>query len=348
MLKRFTLLRLPRIFHKSSLVLRNILLRLWPTAGKIGTGAGIVERRKGSSLESVDSASCIRNTRHGPETGRRIPFDRYEFYSICALGLGLAFGPVAFADQPIFNEMPRWNNGWGIQFVREFREESDLMSGGEVVASGFSEEVDILHVEGVYTREKSIRATAKLPLVLEAARELPDGEGGKVTQHDEGVGDATFALPLKKYFNLDGRSGSWTLAPQVRVPLSGEDPYNVYDGAWGTGVSLGYDTETHRYLYATEIASWVFEGNQPFLASASVNLGLNFRLLQTSGHIVWETDFVYEDDGLETLYVGPHLYIKINDTVHTQVMYKKEVHSRRNVLDHGNGEVLKLGLAFVF
>ncbi len=40
-------------------------------------------------------------------------------------------------------------------------------------------------------------------------------------------GDSTLALPLKKYSNLDGRSGSWTLAPQVRVPLSGDDEYEV-------------------------------------------------------------------------------------------------------------------------
>ena len=29
-----------------------------------------------------------------------------------------------------------------------------------------------------------------------------------------GIGTPTLALPLKRYFNLDGRSGSWTLAPQ--------------------------------------------------------------------------------------------------------------------------------------
>jgi len=26
--------------------------------------------------------------------------------------------------------MPRWNNGWGFQFVQEFRKEDDLLSGG--------------------------------------------------------------------------------------------------------------------------------------------------------------------------------------------------------------------------
>lgn len=262
--------------------------------------------------------------------------------------LMLALTPVAFADQPIFNEMPRWDNGWGVQFVQEFRREADLLSGGEIVGKGFSEDVDILHVEGVYTWDRSIRATLKLPWVVDASREFPDAEGGNITQKDEGIGDATLALPLKKYFNLDGRSGSWTLAPQVRVPLSDDDLYEVYDGVWGTGLSAGYETETYRYLFAFQVGGWVFEEGEPFQASASLDLGVNFNVFKTSGHVKWETDFIYEDDGLEKLLVGPHVYLKINDTIHAQLMYKKEIHARRNVLDHGNGKILKVGVAFVF
>ena len=260
----------------------------------------------------------------------------------------MAFVPVALSDQPIFNEMPRWDNGWGVQFVEEHRRESDLMSGGEVVAADFSEDVNILHVEGVYTWDKSIRVTAKLPIVIDASRELLDGDGGKITQHDEGVGDATLALPLKKYFNLDGRSGSWTLAPQVRIPLSGDDDYEVYDGAWGAGLSAGFETETYSYILAAGISSWVFADGEPFRASGSLDLGVNFRTFGTSGHVKWETDFLYEDDGTERLYTGPHVYLKITDTVHSQLMYKREIHSRRKELDHGNGSILRLGLAFVF
>ncbi len=260
----------------------------------------------------------------------------------------VAFRSDAFADQPIFNEMPRWDNGWGFQIVEEYRHESDLMSGGDVVAAGFSEDVHIMHVEGVYTWDKSIRVTAKLPFVIDAKRELPDGAGGKITQQDKGIGDATLALPLKRYFNLDGRSGSWTLAPQVRIPLSGDDEYEVYDGVWGTGIAAGYETETYRYIFAAGISSWIFEEDEPVLVSGSIDLGFNYRIFNTSGHVKWETDFIYEDDGTEKLYVGPKVYLRITDTVHGQVMFKEEVHSRRNTLDHGNGSFWKLGLGFVF
>ncbi|MBT5901544.1 MAG: hypothetical protein HOH58_05495 [Opitutaceae bacterium] len=266
------------------------------------------------------------------------------------LGLTVALTTVitVSADQPVFNEMPRWDNGWGVQFVAEQRREKDLMSGGRVVSAGFSEEVDLMHVEGVYTWDKSIRITAKLPLVMDAQREFPDGLGGKRIEHDKGVGDATLALPLKRYFNLDGRSGSWTLAPQVRVPMGAKDNYTVYHRDWGTGISAGYETETYRYLLSIGVDGWIFEGDAPALASGHIDLGINFNLGKLSGHVKWETDYLAKEDGTEKLYIGPHLYLKLTDTVHAQLMYKREAHARRNQLDHGNGTLTKLGIAFVF
>ena len=104
--------------------------------------------------------------------------------------------------------MPRGSGGWGYQFVHGYRHESDLLLGRTKKHPGFTEDVHLLHLQGVYTWDKSIRLTAKLPYVLDARREMPDGLGGKRVERDNGIGDLTLALPLKKYFNLDGRSGS--------------------------------------------------------------------------------------------------------------------------------------------
>ena len=41
--------------------------------------------------------------------------------------------------------------------------------------------------------------------VINAEREMPDGSGGKFIQKDDGFGDLRLALPLKRYFNLDGK-----------------------------------------------------------------------------------------------------------------------------------------------
>ena len=103
-----------------------------------------------------------------------------------ALGLSvlLCSGP-ALAEQPIFGEMPRWAGGWGVQTQHEARRDGDQDS-------------QWLHVDGVYTWARWIRVTAKVPFRLD---------------EDPGLGTPTLALPLKRYFTLDGRSGSWTIAP---------------------------------------------------------------------------------------------------------------------------------------
>ena len=69
------------------------------------------------------------------------------------------------ADEPIMNMMPRWAGGWGYQFVEEYRRESDLLLGDRKAYPGFTEDVHLLHLQGVYTWDRSIRLTAKLPYV---------------------------------------------------------------------------------------------------------------------------------------------------------------------------------------
>ena len=127
---------------------------------------------------------------------------------VCWLAVSVA--PVApnWADQPIMNMMPRWDGGYGFQVLAEQLHRSDLKQGDDVVARGFTEDVTQLHLQGVYTWDRSIRLTAKLPYVVDARREVLGPLGQKVVQRDEGIGDLTVALPLKKYFNLSERSGS--------------------------------------------------------------------------------------------------------------------------------------------
>ena len=93
----------------------------------------------------------------------------------------VALCATTFADEPIMNMMPRWSGGWGYQLVQEYRHERDLLLGGRKAYPGFTEDVHLMHLEGVYTWDKSIRLTAKLPYVLDARREMPDGLGGKKT-----------------------------------------------------------------------------------------------------------------------------------------------------------------------
>jgi hypothetical protein len=100
----------------------------------------------------------------------------------------------------------------------------------------------------------------KVPIVLDAERSFMDG-GQKAQQSLSGIGDVTRALPLKKYFNLDGRSGHWGMTPQLSIPLSGADQFDLFNREFGTGLTLGYGSETYRYLGHVWLTGYVYHGD---------------------------------------------------------------------------------------
>jgi hypothetical protein len=223
--------------------------------------------------------------------------------------------PSSRGEQPIFNEMPRWDGGWGFQFIQEYRHERDLLSGNTVVGPGFSEDIHLLHLEGVYTWDKSIRLTFKLPYVLDARRELLGIGGSKFVQHDEGFGD---------------------------------DAYAVYDHQWGNGLSLGYETETYRFKFGVGATGWVFYGDDEAELTGNIEVGYNLRGLGSNGHIKWSNRFHYEDDGAFTISTGPVLYWRFTDTIHGQIDWLHDLSDRQGLLDHGNGNAVRVGVGFVF
>ena len=262
-------------------------------------------------------------------------------------GLHLCTLVSALADQPIFNKLPRWDGGYGFQIVTDTIHRSDLLQDDSVVGAGFSEDITQLHFEGVYTWDRSVRLTFKLPYVLDARREVFGANGEKEVQRDQGIGDLTLALPLKKYFNLDGRSGSWTFAPQVRIPLDNGDDYEVWDHVWGAGLSLGYETETRGWFFGTGVTAWLFETEEPAEISGSIDLGWNFR---ENAQFTWETDLKFEADGTVFVQAGPALYWRFTDEIHGRVDWKHDFYSKAGGtdLDHGNGDRVSIGVGFVF
>ena len=252
------------------------------------------------------------------------------------------------ADEPIMNMMPRWSSGWGYQFHYEYRTEDDLLQGSKKLHRGFSEEVNIFHLEGVYTWKKEIRLSAKLPYVLDAEREMPNGSGGKIVQKDDGWGDLTLALPLKRYFNLDGKSGSWTFKPMLRIPLEKKDDFDIYYKELGTGLGAGYEAETSKFFYGIGAGWWIFHGDRPAELVSSIDLGYNFETKKSNGSIFWETDLHYEDDESKTFSTGPAFYFNHNDTIHSRIEWKHDLFDHQGTLDHGDGDTFKIGIGWVF
>ncbi len=259
----------------------------------------------------------------------------------------MSLSGTLLADQPIMNMMPRWDHGWGIQLRYENKYDSDLLQGDTVIGDHF-ERQEILHLEGVYTWDRAVRLTIKIPYVVDAERTLPDGSGGTLRQRNSGLDDPTIALVFKDYFNLDGRSGNWTLAPQVRLPLGKTGGgYDLGDDTWGIGLSGGYEMETARWFFAAGIGTWYYldEDEEPASIGASVDLGMNFA---DRGQILWETDFNYEKDDTHQLEAGPALYWRFTDTVHCRVEWKHSFISYQGELDHGNTDRISVGIGFVF
>jgi len=90
-------------------------------------------------------------------------------------------GATVFAHQPIMDMAPRWAQGYGVQTrVENFGAETTTW------------------VEGVYTWDRSIRATFKLP--------YREGE----------LGDIILGLPLKKYTNAGAETSNWSLTPSCK------------------------------------------------------------------------------------------------------------------------------------
>ena len=238
--------------------------------------------------------------------------------------------------------MPRWNNGWGVQILHEYRNRDALLLKDRI-EHNLDEQIHILHAQGVYTWTKAFRVTAKLPIVFGATREFPDD-----IQGDSGFGPLTLALPLKSYFNLDGRSGSFTLSPQLRVPTASPDAFDVIIQEWGNGLSVGYTTETYRYHFSLGASTWVYYGDKPSSVTLSTDFGFNIQALGSSGHIKWMVALLHETDDTYTLSGGPILYWRISDLLHAQILWRRDYYDRQGTLDHGNDNSFRYGFGVVY
>jgi hypothetical protein len=266
-------------------------------------------------------------------------------FCLCAF---VCLNAPAFAGQPVFEEMPRWDDGWGFQIVPEYRLKSGLVMGSSTVDATVEEHAGLLHVEGVYTWDRSIRLTAKIPVVLYASRDVKDTAGTMLRETDAGLGDATLSLPLKRYYNLDGQSGSWTLSPQVRVPLGAKDAYDIYPRAWGLGLSGGVETETYVFIGGIGLGGWYFFDQKPASFHASASAGLNIHAFGSSGHVKVKAFLELEDDGSIRVRLGPIMYWRFTDLVHGQLTWKIDAYNWRATPKMGNENSVTAGVGFVY
>ena len=231
-----------------------------------------------------------------------------------------------------------------MQLLHEFRTERELLDGSDPVGEELTEQIQILHLEGVYTWDKSIRMTVKQPFVLSAVRQTASGE----ERTRQTLGDLTLALPLKDYFNLDGKSGSWTLAPQLVVPGGPREKYNVFRRNWGMGLSLGYEAETYETILGVGTTAWTYLGDRAPTIAVNTTVGFNYRALWSSGHIKLKTQTLFDRDDSFTFSIGPTLFYHVTDLLHLQFKWMHDLFDHQGRVDHGNGDLFRTGVGVVF
>ena len=247
---------------------------------------------------------------------------------------------AAHAEQPIFGEMPRWDGGYGVQVIQLYRDQN---IHDEDQGTTFARSIHFTRIDGVYTWDKSIRLTGKLR-VIDAVT-----QSGQTREGVRGLSALTLALPLKEYFNLDGRSGSFTLAPQVFVPFKGTDmglDYPFYQ-AGRAGASIGYETESYHYHFGASASAWLVYSEDTPLYSAEIGAGLNGFVVGFNGHVKLGLDVHRFPSGRSNVHFGPKVYGMISDEWHWQFRSNYAVsalqHRSRQVRDL----IVGLGLGWV-
>ncbi len=267
-----------------------------------------------------------------------------------ALGTG-----SALAEQPIFDEMPRWSGGYGVQLLYDYRHNALEDPSGSLSDAVVEKTGHRFHVQGVYTWQRWIRLTAKLPYLIHEQRKIGSGSNDRSHAH-QGLGNLTLALPLKRYFNLDGRSGSWTIGPQLQVPTA----LGAHHRQTALGLSLGYETESYRWHYGMgttvwspalrqEVGSTEWNRMERPIARLQMHLGFNMHAWESSGHFKIHSYLRWGETDAYRLTVGPVLYWRFTDLVHGQAVWWHDVWdgSQQELNPQSYGDLLRLGIGFV-
>ena len=128
----------------------------------------------------------------------------------------LLMSSQARAHQPVMDMAPRWAEGYGIQTrVEHFSSQTTTW------------------VEGVYTFDRSVRATFKLPY------------------RDDAFGDLILGLPLKKYKNDGAKTSNWSVTPSVQLPTG-----SGHNSEWDLGLSLSYSAESPTFYQLYDLYTW--------------------------------------------------------------------------------------------
>ena len=201
----------------------------------------------------------------------------------------------AFAHQPVMDMAPRWAEGYGVQTrVEHFDSRTTTW------------------FEGVYTWDRSVRGTFKLPY-----------SGGE-------VGDLILGLPLKKYRNEGARTANWSITPSIQFP-TGEP------GDWDTGLSVSYSAETPSFYQLYDLYTW---GDRTGL---DINAGFAFPGKGSGMFALWDVSVLTSRDG-DRVQTGP-VFVYFKKNLMFRAEYKALVFERDS---NWSGDYFSLAIGVVY
>lgn len=201
----------------------------------------------------------------------------------------------AYAHQPVMDMAPRWDGGYGIQGRLEHFDDDTTT-----------------WVEGVYTWDKSVRATFKLPY------------------RDGGLGDLVLGLPLKKYTNDGPKTANWSFTPSVQVPTGDR-------GEWDIGASFSYSSETPSFYQLYDFYTW---GDR---TGVDINVGFAFPGKGRGVFALWDVSLLTSDQG-DRIQTGP-VFVYFRKNTMFRAEYKHLVYERDS---DWSGGFVNVGVGFVY
>lgn len=180
-----------------------------------------------------------------------------KFILFTLLGLLMIGASNSRADQPVMDMAPRWEKGYGFQIRQEFYGSDKLLEGNNEIHNplGLERYVSKTWIEGVYTFNRSVRATFKLPFVYQ--RRVRDINGVGVEQENSGLGDLVLGVPLKYYRNKGSFTDNFGITPSLRIPIGDSlGDFPITDGSWDFGLSFSHSLETPKFYSAVDLFYW--------------------------------------------------------------------------------------------
>lgn len=273
---------------------------------------------------------------------------------------------TATAHQPVMDMAPRWAGGYGFQVRAERYGSDELKLGSTRVPNRFGVEryVNTIWTEGVYTFNRSVRVTLKIPYVDQSRTTSIDGNG--VRQQNTGIGDVVVGLPFKKYKNHGSVTQNWGFTPSIRIPAGSDTgSFPISDGSWDVGLSLSYAWENPKVYQLYDIYYWQQgSGSNGMQTGNSWGLDVNVGLhpwhsndTDSGVFLLWDISAHHEDppnlqnlttaSGGDRVHTGP-VFIFYHDNLMVRGEYKFLAYEKvdRVGLSRGDEFSLAVGLTF--